>query len=75
MKEGKDVTIVGYYEDGTHAPARSCPYHGCPQCGGCGVCGDFHGNAYGGCVDGLCPYRWYHRIRDAFRRWRMERAR
>ena len=46
-----------------------CPYDACAQCDGCGVCGDFHGNFVGGaCKSECCPYRWYHRIRDRWRR-------
>lgn len=49
---------------------KRCPYRSCPQCGGCGVCQDFHGDVYGGCKEDTCPYRWYHAVRDWLRRLR-----
>ena len=45
-----------------------CPYHACDQCDACAVCRDFHGNFVAGCSSATCPYRWYHRIRDWWRR-------
>lgn len=45
-----------------------CRYAACPACDGCGVCRNFHGNFVGRCGEGDCPYRWYHRVRDWFRR-------
>jgi hypothetical protein len=47
---------------------RPCPYQACVQCGACGVCRDFHGDHYGGCTELTCPARWYHAIRDWWRR-------
>lgn len=49
------------------ANKKKCPYEGCERCGGCGVCRDFHGNAYGGCTDD-CPYGRWRQVRDWFRR-------
>ncbi len=46
-----------------------CPYKACASCDCCAVCGSFHGNFVGGCKEGQCPYRWWHRIRDRVRRW------
>ena len=48
---------------------KRCPYASCEQCGACAVCHEFHGDNYGGCADS-CPYRWYHKVRDWFRRLR-----
>jgi len=48
--------------------AKPCPYESCRACGGCAVCGDYHGDVYGGCAEGRCPYRWWHRVRDWCRR-------
>lgn len=46
---------------------KTCKYAACPKCDACNVCRDFHGNFVAGCGDD-CPYRWYHRVRDWFRR-------
>ena len=45
-----------------------CPYDACATCDACAVCRDFHVNFVGACTEALCPYRWYHRIRDWWRR-------
>ena len=56
------------HEKGGRMPKR-CSYESCRQCGICGVCLDFHGDVYGGCVEGRCPSRWWNRLRDRVRRW------
>jgi hypothetical protein len=47
--------------------ASPCKYTACPKCDACNVCMDFHGNFVAGCTE-PCPYKWYHRLRDWFRR-------
>jgi hypothetical protein len=49
---------------------RSCPYKSCRHCGACGVCQDFHGDAYGGCSEDWCPVTWWSMFVDWWRRWR-----
>jgi hypothetical protein len=48
--------------------ATACRYEPCPACDCCGVCRTFHGDFIGACTEDRCPYRWWHRVRDFFRR-------
>lgn len=73
----REIVVSGFYADAdadTPRDSDACPYPSCPQCGGCGVCRDFHGDHYGGCGEDTCPYRWYHRIRDWWRRQAVKGA-
>lgn len=53
---GGTVTIEGVtWVTPDTALHRICTAVPCSHCGGCSACGDFHGNAYGGCTAETCP--------------------
>lgn len=56
VKRLGDITISGHFvgpNDPT--PGSTCKAEPCSVCGGCSVCMDFHGNAYGACKEDTCP--------------------
>lgn len=59
LKKLGPITIQGSFVDYSPPNCKAVP---CSVCGGCSVCKDFHGNAYGACTDETCPLKKVKRM-------------